>query len=159
MQREEVCGSDEVHCTRDASAAEIAKRMRNHHVVDLVVVEPHAGRLVRVGVVTEHDLVEKVLAEGVRPETITAGDLMSREPVTAFDSEAAPGAKGRVAWMTDGYGFIEVANGDQYYFDRNSVDDPHYEELHVGMRVEFQVHCAGGRRQALRVTAACNPPA
>jgi CBS domain-containing protein len=149
----EVVGRDEVRCNCDASAADIAKRMRNHHVGELVVVEPREGRLVPVGVVTEHDLVEKVLAEGVGPDTIMASDLMSRAPAATPASEVVLGVKGRVAWMTDGYGFIEDANGGQHYFDRNSVDDPRYEDLHVGMPVEFRAHYAGGTKRALGVTA------
>ncbi|HTT39431.1 MAG TPA: CBS domain-containing protein [Burkholderiales bacterium] len=150
----EVVGRDEIRCTCEASAAEIAKRMRKFHVGELVVVEPRGGRLVPVGIVTEHDLVERVLAEGVAPETITAADLMHRQA-----AEAVYGVKGRVAWMTDGYGFIEDANGEQHYFDRNNVDDPRYEDLHVGMPVQFQADCTGGTKQALRVTAVCDSSA
>ncbi|HEU0202040.1 MAG TPA: CBS domain-containing protein [Burkholderiaceae bacterium] len=83
----EICRRDVVHCTRDTSVAEVAKLMRNHHVGDLIVAEPREGRLVPVGIVTDRDLVVKVLAEEVRPETITAGDLMSPELVTAAETE------------------------------------------------------------------------
>jgi cold shock CspA family protein len=78
-----------------------------------------------------------------------------RERVGAFRAtQPTPRGSGKVVWITDGYGFIEAANGDQYYFDRNCMDDPRYEDIHFGMRVEFQVECAGGTRQARHVTAA-----
>jgi cold shock CspA family protein len=78
-----------------------------------------------------------------------------RERVGAWRvTRSTPRGSGKVVWITDGYGFIEDANGDQYYFDRNCMDDPRYEDIHFGMRVEFQVECAGGTRQARHVTAA-----
>jgi CBS domain-containing protein len=68
--------------------ADLAKLMRNHHVGDVIVVE-HSGTGARpVGIVTDRDLVVKILAEGVDPETVGAGDLMGPDLVTALDSEA-----------------------------------------------------------------------
>jgi len=61
--------------------------------------------------------------------------------------------------MTDGYGFIEDANGDQHYFDRNSVDAPRYEDLHLGVSVAFRAFRTGGTKRALHVTAAGDSPA
>lgn len=68
-------------------------------------------------------------------------------------TRSLPRRCGKVAWITDGYGFIEDANGHQYYFDRNCMDDPRYEDLHLGMRVEFQPECAGVTAQARHVTS------
>ena len=84
---------------------------------------------------------------------------MSRQPVTASADGAAACSSGRVAWMTDGYGFIEDANGDQHYFDRNSVDDPRYEDLHLGVPVAFRTLRTAGTSRALHVIAARDPSA
>ena len=88
MRIGEVCTRGVVYCGRDASVLEVAQMMRNHHVGDLVVAETRNGRLEPLGVVTDRDLVIKVLAEGVGPETLKAADLMTRKLVTAADSES-----------------------------------------------------------------------
>jgi CBS domain-containing protein len=62
MQIGEVCSREVVYCDRGASVVEVAKLMRNHHVGDLIVAESRDGTLVPVGVVTDRDLVVKVLA-------------------------------------------------------------------------------------------------
>jgi signal-transduction protein with cAMP-binding, CBS, and nucleotidyltransferase domain len=87
MRIGEICTRDVVYCTRDTGVAEVARLMRNHHVGDLIVVETRQGGLVPAGIVTDRDLVIEVLAEGVDPKTVTAGDLMKSELVTALDTE------------------------------------------------------------------------
>ncbi len=89
MRTGEICTRQVVYCGRHASVLEIAQLMRNHHVGDLVVAETRDDVLKPLGVVTDRDLVVKVLAEGVAPETLTAADLMTRKLVTALDTESA----------------------------------------------------------------------
>lgn len=96
MRIGEICTRDVVYCGRDASVLEIAQLMRNHHVGDIVVAETKNGRLEPLGVVTDRDLVVKVLAEGVAPDALTAADLMTRKLVTAADSESAHEAIARM---------------------------------------------------------------
>lgn len=63
----------------DASVLSAGKKMRYHHVGCLVVTdENHAA----VGVITERDLVDKVLAEGKDPKTIMVNDIMSRKVIS-----------------------------------------------------------------------------
>lgn len=88
MRTGEICTREVVYCGRDASVLEVAQLMRNHHVGDLIVADSSGGRLAPVGIVTDRDLVVKVLAEGVAPEALTAGDLMTREVVTAEEAES-----------------------------------------------------------------------
>jgi CBS domain-containing protein len=88
MQIGEVCSREVVYCDRGASVVEVAKLMRNHHVGDLIVAESRDGTLVPVGVVTDRDLVVKVLAEAVSAEVLTAGDLMTRHLVTVDESDS-----------------------------------------------------------------------
>jgi len=87
MRIGEICTREVVYCGRSAGVREIAQLMRNHHVGDLVVAEWHDGRLQPLGMVTDRELVVKVLAEGVDPERLTAGDLMTRRVVTAIENE------------------------------------------------------------------------
>jgi CBS domain-containing protein len=59
------------------SCAEAARRMRGADVGSVIVAE--AGR--PLGIVTDRDLVLRVLATGGDPDKLTVGDVMSRKPV------------------------------------------------------------------------------
>ena len=87
MRISEICRREVVTCTRKASAAELARLMRDRHVGDVIVVETKDGRSVPVGIVTDRDLVVHVIAAGVAPDTVTAEDLMLTDIVTAGESE------------------------------------------------------------------------
>lgn len=63
-----------------ASAIEAAEQMRLNDVGDVLVMED--GRVQ--GMVTDRDLVVRVLAEGRAPETTTVGDVCSRDLVAVF---------------------------------------------------------------------------
>jgi len=57
-----------------------ARLMREHHVGSLIVVEKTDGDMRPVGIITDRDIVIAVLAaEDVRPEIVTAGDVMGGE--------------------------------------------------------------------------------
>lgn len=66
-----------------------AKLMRERHVGYLVVVEPAFGDGGQrpVGVLTDRDIVVKVLAREVDPRTLRVGDVMTRDPVIAMASD------------------------------------------------------------------------
>jgi CBS domain-containing protein len=87
MQIGELCGHEVVTCAAGASAPELAQAMRERHVGDVLVVDAGAAGGARpLGIVTDRDLVVRVLAARVDPERVTAGDMMS--PVrTALESE------------------------------------------------------------------------
>ncbi len=57
-----------------------ARLMRDHHVGSLIVVEKQSGDLRPVGIITDRDIVISVVAaEGVRPESLTVGEVMGRD--------------------------------------------------------------------------------
>lgn len=64
---------------RTESVWEIAQRMLQHGVGAIVVVDP--DRQV-VGIVTDRDLVERVIAKGLNPNSTTVDQVMTRSPVT-----------------------------------------------------------------------------
>lgn len=82
-----VCSRQVATCVADMSALDIAKIMRSDHVGDLVVVEYRGGDPVPVGIVTDRDLVIKVMAMGLDPKHVTVADVMSRNLVTAYEGE------------------------------------------------------------------------
>lgn len=65
-------------CTADESAADLAARMLDSHVGDLVVIEYRKDQAVPIGIVTDRDLAISVMAPKLDPESVTAGQIMSR---------------------------------------------------------------------------------
>lgn len=83
----DICTRDTVFTTKDSSISTAARLMREHHVGDLVVVEEKGGRRIPVGILTDRDLVIEILAKGVDMNTLTVGDLMIEELVTAREAD------------------------------------------------------------------------
>ena len=84
----EICTRNSVVTTRNTTVAAAAELMRQHHVGALVVVESaNGGRRVPVGIVTDRDAVVEVMATGLDPDTITVGDIMTQDLVTARENE------------------------------------------------------------------------
>lgn len=61
---------------RDESVCMIARRMKDHNVSSLIIVDDTKKPI---GIVTERDLTVRVLAADKDPCTTTAGDVMSKE--------------------------------------------------------------------------------
>ncbi|HEX2531982.1 MAG TPA: HPF/RaiA family ribosome-associated protein [Burkholderiaceae bacterium] len=61
---------------------------------------------------------------------------------------------GRVTKIfTEGYGFIETPDGNEFYFNRDNLAYPEFDELQIGMEVQFLTQVAGEGLQAKRVSA------
>ena len=88
MHISEICKRDVVTCARGASALELAQLMRDRHVGDVVVVDRNEGPTVPVGIVTDRDLVVRVLANGLDSDTVAAGELMREPLITVLGSES-----------------------------------------------------------------------
>ena len=87
MYISEICTHDVVTCARSAGVQELAQLMRDRHVGDVVVVDRGEVGAVPVGIVTDRDIVVRVVAKGLDVNAITASDLMGEPLTTAFDSE------------------------------------------------------------------------
>ena len=87
MRIGDICTRSVVTCRRDAGVLEVARLMRDSHVGDVIVVDEGEGHMTPIGIVTDRDLVVAVLAEGISPEGLRAGDLIVGEVITAFESE------------------------------------------------------------------------
>ncbi len=83
----EICNREVVFVTREDTILEAALLMRQHHVGDLVVAEDREGVRFPVGILTDRDLVIEILAADIGVETVTVGDIMSPELVTARESD------------------------------------------------------------------------
>lgn len=64
-----------------------ARRMHDEHVGCLVIVEDTDGEEFPVGVLTDRDIAIEVVAFGLDPATMTAGDVMSDKPVLVEEDD------------------------------------------------------------------------
>jgi CBS domain-containing protein len=87
MRISELCTRAVVTCPRDASGLDVAQKMREQHVGDVVVVDERGPALRPLGVITDRDLVIEVMARGVDPSSLRAEDLITGTVVTALASE------------------------------------------------------------------------
>ena len=87
MLLKEICTTDVVFCGRETSALEAARIMRTKHIGDLVVVDDPADECAPVGLVTDRDIVVKVLGAELDPAATAVGTIMRTPLVTARDSE------------------------------------------------------------------------
>jgi CBS domain-containing protein len=89
----EFCNRQVVFARKEEPVAEAARRMRDLHVGTLVVVDDRNGRRVPIGVVTDRDLVVRVLAhDGAAAGPAVVGDVMSVGLVTAGEGDDLVGA-------------------------------------------------------------------
>jgi CBS domain-containing protein len=87
MRIADLCNRHVATCERSASAADVARLMREHHAGEVVVVDTIGGIQMPVGLLTDRDLVVEVMGAGIDPESVTAGDLMPETLVTVYESE------------------------------------------------------------------------
>jgi signal-transduction protein with cAMP-binding, CBS, and nucleotidyltransferase domain len=88
MRVGEVCIHDVATCVRSAHLRELAKVMRDRHVGNVVVVEPLDGEVLPVGIVTDRDLVVRVIAAGCDADAHTAGEVMHTPVTSVLESES-----------------------------------------------------------------------
>ena len=79
----EFCTREVVIAERDTGIVELTQLMRKHHVGDVVVVEKKGDLAVPVGIITDRDIVVELIAGEVDLDSVTTGDVMSPELITA----------------------------------------------------------------------------
>ena len=82
------CSREVIVAGKESSVAEIARLMRKHHVGDVVIVSRNGGRAKPVGILTDRDIVIELIACDVPLDSVTAGDIMSCELVTAGENDS-----------------------------------------------------------------------
>jgi CBS domain-containing protein len=81
------CNREVVITEADSSLISAARLMREFHVGDLVVVEPVEDGNRPVGIITDRDMVVKVVAQDLEIHSLTVGDVMSFDLVTGREDE------------------------------------------------------------------------
>lgn len=87
MNAGEFCTRRVAIITKGETLVEAARRMREHHVGDVVVVEERRGQRFPIGILTDRDIVVGVLA--VDPEhmhTLLVGDVVIRDLITVREN-------------------------------------------------------------------------
>lgn len=82
----EIMTRDPACCTPGEPIAAVARTMKRADVGSVPIVEStEGGKLV--GIVTDRDIVVKIIAEGRDPSSATARDAMTPNPTTARDTD------------------------------------------------------------------------
>jgi CBS domain-containing protein len=87
MQVGEACNREVIVVGRDEPVIGAVRLMRAHHVGDVVVVNNQGGESLPMGILTDRDVVLELVAANVDIESVTVGDAMSYELVTAAEDE------------------------------------------------------------------------
>ena len=89
MNIAKLCRKNAVTIREEEDLGVAAKLMRERHIGYLIVVKAQVsdGSLVPVGVLTDRDIVVKVLAPQVDPCTLRVGDVMTQKPVVAREAD------------------------------------------------------------------------
>ncbi len=82
------CNREVIIADKNSSIVEIAKLMRKHHVGDVVLVNDKGGRATPIGILTDRDIVIELIACDVPLDSVSAGDVMSYELVTAREEDS-----------------------------------------------------------------------
>lgn len=83
-----ICTKKVITIEKNITLVEAARRMRESHVRDLVVVERKENLEVPIGMLTDRDIVIGVIADNIdRFSSVLVGDVMSDELVTAREDE------------------------------------------------------------------------
>lgn len=83
----EYCNREVSIIGRGDSVTKAAKLMRDHHVGNVLVVDSNNGELTPIGILTDRDIVVKVLAEDLDLKMVTLEDVMSFKLVTVKESD------------------------------------------------------------------------
>jgi CBS domain-containing protein len=87
MLLREFCSTEVFHCTRDTTVLEAARLMREKHLGDLVVVDDPDDDFVPVGLITDRDIVVKVIGNDLDPSRTYVHQIMRTPLVTASEME------------------------------------------------------------------------
>lgn len=83
MKVKDVCNPAVITAQRHDSAVKLAELMREYHVGLLVVADSIGTKLMPIGLITDRDIVIEIVAKNLRPEDLTANDIMATELIMA----------------------------------------------------------------------------
>jgi CBS domain-containing protein len=96
MLLKDFCTTEVAYCIRDTTVLEAAQIMRRKHLGDLVIVDDPEDECSPVGLITDRDLVVKVIGNDLSASQTRVGEIMRTPLVTASDSEDSSAAIARM---------------------------------------------------------------
>lgn len=118
----EICIREVAIVHKASTVIEAARRMREFHVGNVVVVEDRGEERIPVGILTDRDIVVSIVARDPdRIQTLTVGDVMSFELLTAREDEPVHSVLKRMC--SHGIRRIPVVNGSGGLEGIVAVDD------------------------------------
>lgn len=88
MSLKKIATKKVVTVSPDATVQEAAKKMREGHVGDVVVVRTGGGKTVPIGILTDRDIVMSTTAFGVAPGSVSVEDVMVPMLATAKTTDS-----------------------------------------------------------------------
>lgn len=79
----DIMTEDLVYCMPGDTVSEVARLMKKEDIGPVLIVDGDESRTL-VGIVTDRDLVLKVIAEGMDPQKTKVNDVMSKKLVTCY---------------------------------------------------------------------------
>jgi CBS domain-containing protein len=79
----DVMTKDVVVCTPENTVSEVAQLMKTEDIGPVLIVDNEQSKTL-VGIVTDRDIVLKVIADGRDPKTTRVGEFMSKKLVTCY---------------------------------------------------------------------------
>lgn len=79
----ELCIREVVVTEKESSIQQVAQLMREYHVGDVIVVQEKDNERIPVGIITDRDIVIELLALEIDLDSVTVGDAMSFDLLTA----------------------------------------------------------------------------
>lgn len=87
MKVGQYCKRGVVAIAGNADLVEVAQLMREQHIGFMVVYEQGDDIRKPIGVLTDRDIVLEVTAKAVDPHSVTAKDVMTRQPLVADEAD------------------------------------------------------------------------
>ncbi len=84
----DICNKEVVCVKMHDSIFQAALLMRQFHVGDLIVTNHIGGKTIPIGILTDRDIVIKVIAKQIEPNSILVGDIMSSELSIANENDS-----------------------------------------------------------------------
>lgn len=81
MLLKDLCTLEAACCARDTVITAAARLMQRHHTGDLVVLDDVVDTRRPAGVITDRDIVVRVIAQGLDPDKATVGEHMTSPAV------------------------------------------------------------------------------
>lgn len=142
------CNREVVIAEKSSTVTEVAKLMRRHHVGDVVIVDEQGETTKPIGILTDRDIVIELIACDVVPDSVSAGDVMSYELVTAREEDSLWDTLQKM--RARGIRRVPVVNNGGQLEGILSVDDLmelFAEELNLLAKVPFREQLIEGQKR------------